>query len=141
MQYLRGKAVVLFAHNGKFLFTKCTEQTTGRTFYIPVGGGIGFGEYSRQAAVREVREETGEEVEDLVLLHVSENIFIYNGREEHGIAFVYSGTFKNKKAYTTALQAGFTGTGKRIELVWKSGEDIESEKAVFYPSSLQTVLK
>jgi ADP-ribose pyrophosphatase YjhB (NUDIX family) len=100
MQSIRGKSIVIFEGQDRYLFTACYEGATGKKYCIPVGGGIESGEHSVEAAERVVLEETGLEIENLQLIDVSENIFTYNGVEEHEIVFAYKAEFKNKEAYT-----------------------------------------
>jgi ADP-ribose pyrophosphatase YjhB (NUDIX family) len=59
-------------------------------------------ETSVRAVVREIREETGEEVIDLRLLGVLENIFEYQGQPGHEIVFVYDGRFADASVYGRA---------------------------------------
>ena len=94
MGSIRGKSIVLFELDNKFLFTVCAEETTNKIFYIPVGGGIEFGEHSGDAAKREVMEEIGQEIKNLRLLDIMENIFTYNRINEHEIVFIYIADLK-----------------------------------------------
>ena len=61
------------------------------TFYRPPGGGIEFGEHSREAVVRELREEFALAIDrdDLTLLGVAENAFEFRGDAHHEICFIY----------------------------------------------------
>ncbi len=138
---LRGKAIVLFLHDGKFLFTVCYEQEKKETFYIPVGGGIEFGEYSLDAARREVKEEIGQEIEKEKLLEITENIFTFNGVREHEIVFIYLAEFSDKQAYSKSLEGGINAEGKTIQLVWASLADIIRDNIKLYPSGLSTILR
>ncbi len=104
MNYIRGKSVVILEHKTKFLFTVCIE-TSGKVYYIPIGGGIEFGEHSSEAGKREALEEIGQEVINLQLLNVSENILKYNEVDEHEIVFIYKAEFKNKNANVHSLVA------------------------------------
>lgn len=94
MKYIRGKSIVILEKDKRFLFTVCFEQITKKIFYVPVGGGIEFGEHSLATAKREVLEEIGEETENEQLIDISENIFTFNGLNEHEIVFVYKAEFK-----------------------------------------------
>jgi ADP-ribose pyrophosphatase len=64
---IRAKAIAIIKDENKFLFTICKESSTGKNYYIPVGGGINFGEYSINAIKREFMEEVGLELIKLQL--------------------------------------------------------------------------
>lgn len=68
-----------------------TDPTTGETFYRLLGGGVEFGEHSREAVVREFREELN--VEFLIDQQVGtfERVFEYDGDTGHEIWRVYGG--------------------------------------------------
>ena len=66
-----GVRVIVLDENNRILMVK--QEHPERTVWMVPGGGIEEGENSAQAAVREVREETGLEVEILGLIwHVEE---------------------------------------------------------------------
>src|SRR6185503_2355129 len=125
MKYIRAKSVVVFKYENRFLFTLCTEEITSKIFYIPVGGGVEFGEHSSDAAKREVMEEIGQEIENLQLLDIIENIFTYNAINEHEIVFIYIADLKNKEAYHSLI-ANKNDKGESIKLIWASVEDIKN---------------
>lgn len=58
-------------------------------FWAAVGGRIEFGEFSKDAVVREVREEMGVDCTVVRLVWVVENMFAYAGIDWHGIEFYY----------------------------------------------------
>lgn len=64
---------------------------TGEPFYRLLGGGVEFGEHSRDAVVREFAEELG--VEFAVASHVGtfEQVFTYDGETNHEVWRVYEG--------------------------------------------------
>ncbi len=140
MNYIRGKAIVILEKEGKFLFTICYEHVQEKVFYIPVGGGIEFGEHSIDAAKREVLEETGEEIENVKLIDTSENIFSFNGIKEHEIVFIYSAGFKDKSAYKKELRGRQNDKGEEIKLVWASLYDIAGKNINLYPPGLLPLL-
>jgi 8-oxo-dGTP pyrophosphatase MutT (NUDIX family) len=140
MSQIRGKSIVIFEHNDKYLFTVCYEHERKETFYIPVGGGIEFGEHSLDAAKREVMEEIGQETKNERLLEITENIFTYNGIAEHEIVFIYSAEFKNPNAYTDNLKGNINAEGKQIKLVWASLKEIRQNNIRLFPSSLSALL-
>ena len=138
---VRAKAVVIFQNKNKFLFTVCYEHTNKQVFYIPVGGGVEAGEYSIDAARREVLEEIGQETENLRLIDINENIFTYNGKDEHEIVFVYMADFKDKLAYDDTLVGNFNDNGHEIKLAWASIEEIKAQKIKIYPGRLLKILE
>ena len=138
MKYIRAKAVVIFEHQSKFLFTVCDEESKG-IFFIPVGGGVEFGEHSIAAAKREVLEEIGQEIKTEQLLDISENIFTYNGIEEHEIVFLYKAEFKNNQAHLN-LVGNLNDKGKQIELTWATIDEIREKEINIYPFNLLEIL-
>ena len=137
---IRGKAIVIIRNEDRFLFTVCFDSEKQEVFYIPVGGGIEFGEYSADAAAREALEETGHEVTNLQLLGITENIFRYNSKDEHEILFTYLADFKDPAAYTS-LNAGLDIDGNTIELTWATIDEVAERKVRVYPSSLLEILQ
>lgn len=133
---VRGKAIVILRKDDRFLFTVCVEEEYKQVFYIPVGGGIEFGEYSIDAAKREALEETGREVTNLRLLNIKENIFRYNAKDEHEILFTYLADFVDPSSYYDELDAGLDCDGKKIELTWATIEEVASRNVKVYPTTL-----
>lgn len=57
----------------------------------PLGGGVEFGEASREAVVREMREEVDAAFRPTRLLGVIENLFEHEGRRGHEVVFAWQG--------------------------------------------------
>jgi ADP-ribose pyrophosphatase YjhB (NUDIX family) len=140
MKYIRTKSIVIFKHKNRFLFTVCTENVTDKIFYIPVGGGVGFGEQSGDAAKKEVMEELGQEIENLQLLDIMENIFTYNGIDEHEIVFVYKADMKDKNAYDS-LSPNKNDKEELIKLTWATIQEIKNKQIDLYPFRLLDTLE
>jgi ADP-ribose pyrophosphatase YjhB (NUDIX family) len=83
-------AFVFLRSGDRIVCAEMFEEEKG-TFYRPPGGGIEFGEHSRDAAVREIREEFDLELDrdTLTLLGVIENRFRYRDEPGHEICFIY----------------------------------------------------
>lgn len=138
---MRAKSVVIIEREGRYLFTVCLERTTGKVYYIPVGGGVHFGERSSAAAKREALEETGRDVTILQLLDVSENIFSFNGVAEHEIVFVYRAEFDEPINHDAEIVGNADDNGNPITLVWATIEDIRNSAIGVYPFNLLDVLE
>jgi 8-oxo-dGTP pyrophosphatase MutT (NUDIX family) len=85
---IRPIAVCLFRNENRILVSEGFDTVKQYYYYRPLGGGIEYGESSREAIVREIQEELGARVENLQLLGVLENIFVYEGQLGHEIVFV-----------------------------------------------------
>lgn len=72
---------------------------TGETFYRLLGGGVEFGEHSRDAVVREFAEEL--DVEFAIAAHVGtfEQVFAYDGETHHEVWRVYEGRIVDEWPY------------------------------------------
>jgi ADP-ribose pyrophosphatase YjhB (NUDIX family) len=81
-------AFVFIREGERMLVGRMRDPSDDTTFFRPLGGGISFGEGAADAARREIREEVGREIRDVRLLGVLENVFTYDGKDGHEIAFV-----------------------------------------------------
>ncbi len=112
MPHIRPLVICLFRHNGKILVSEERDPTKDEIFYRPLGGGIEFGEHSTEALHRELMEEIGAEVKDLVYLGTLENIYIFDGEPGHEIVQVYDGALTDSGLYEQAVISGIrSGSG------------------------------
>ncbi len=107
--YVRVKAICLFRHGGLLLAIDDYDPTKRQRFWVPVGGRVEFGESSRQAIIREIREELGAEITGLELLGVLENLFTFDGGPGHEIIFVYDARFIDSATYESGPLTGVEG--------------------------------
>jgi ADP-ribose pyrophosphatase YjhB (NUDIX family) len=75
------------------------DRVSGRRIYRPLGGGVEFGEQSADAVHRELREELGAELRNVALLGVLENVFTWDGRPHHEIAFIFAADLADPSFY------------------------------------------
>ena len=110
--YVRAKAICVFLNGGRLLAIAGFDPTKEQRFWVPIGGRVEFGELSRDAIVREVREELSTEIEDPRLLGVLENIFTFDGDAGHEIVFVYDATFIDTSFYERKEVIGVEGNNE-----------------------------
>lgn len=106
---VRAKAVCVVRRGDAILVNEALDPVKGDTFYGPLGGGVEFGEYAEEAVRREMREELGVELADVRLLGVLENVFTYNGRPGHEIAFVLEARLADERLYAREVLHGVEG--------------------------------
>ena len=135
---IRPIALGLIEDEGKILVFEGYDSRKNETFYRMLGGGIEFGEYGKDALVREFQEEINEtiRVNDHVL--TVENIFTYEGKTAHEIVMVYkaeilSSTVKNE--YTVK-----EGTRSYVAK-WIDKKDFIDGTKILYPLELIEYLK
>jgi len=136
--YLRVKAVCLFLHNGRLVAIDGFDPTKQQRFWVPVGGRVEFGETSRDAIVREVREELGAEIIDLRQLGVSENLFTFDGESGHEIVFIYDAQFADRHMYEIEEIRGFEG-GVEFTAHWIDPFAPEGDRPL-YPEGLPDLI-
>jgi 8-oxo-dGTP pyrophosphatase MutT (NUDIX family) len=141
MSQIRPIAICVFNRNSKILVFEDYDPSKGETFYRPLGGGIEFGEYSIETVRREMMEEIGAKVKDLVYLGTLENIFIFNGTPGHEIVQVYDGALVESGLYEQAVIAGHeSNVSLPMKVVWKSLDEFGPGKAILYPDGLLDLL-
>ena len=141
MPHIRPLAICLFRHNGKILVSEERDPTKNETFYRPLGGGIEFGEHSEEAIHREIMEEIGAEVKDLVYLGTLENIYVFDGEPGHEIVQVYDGALTEVGLYEQAVISGYEAeVNLPMKVLWKSLDEFGPGKAILYPDGLLEIL-
>lgn len=136
---IRPIAICLFRHGDRILVSEGFDTVKQSYFCRPLGGGIEYGESSRAAIVREIREEVGVEIEHLQLLGVLENIFMYEGQLGHEIVFVFDAEFADKSLYERAELDG-QEESIRFKAKWRSADEMEKSNARLVPEALARFL-
>ena len=127
---IRPIALGIAKKDNKILVGIGYDKVKKQTFYRALGGGIEFGETSKDAIKREFQEEIHADIKVGELLGVTENIFTYQGKTGHEIVFLYSieipnGNFKND--YEINDEVG------KYNAVWVDIDDFKSGKKIIYP--------
>jgi len=124
------KALCLIENDGKLLLCKGYDSVKKETFFMIIGGTVNFGEKTEEALRREMREEVNSEIENLKFLTVVENIFTYEGKNEHEICFIYKGDLSNKEVYKKEyIKINEEG----LPAEWVPISDILAGEIRFYP--------
>jgi len=141
MSQIRPLAICLFNHDDKILVSEEHDPAKGETFYRPLGGGIEFGEHSIDTIHRELMEEIGAQVKDLVYLGTIENIFTFNGIPGHEIVQVYDGLLVEAGLYEQAVILGHEAdVNQPMKVVWIKVDEFGPGKSILYPEGLLEML-
>ena len=139
---IRAIVICLFSNGDRILVSEAYDSSKGDYFCRPLGGGIEFGEQSRDAMLREIREEISAEVEKLELVGVLENIFIYEGAQGHEIVFVYDAELKDRGLYERGEIQGYEAEiDARFVARWQSLEEIRLNNIRLVPEALADLLR
>ena len=135
---IRPIALCLFSHNGRILVFEGRRRNTGVVFYRPLGGGIEFGEYARDALVREIREEVGAEIANPRLVTMMENIFTVDGRTGHEIVFLFDAEFVDRSLYEreSLVVEDDPSDVDVVRALWKPLSDFGPGRPPLYPDGL-----
>jgi 8-oxo-dGTP pyrophosphatase MutT (NUDIX family) len=123
------------------VFESREPDAAGRIFYRPLGGTIEFGEYGRQALVREMREELGAEIENLRYLGLCENLFSApDGQRAHEIVLLYEAELADRTLYEKDEMLSVEDSGETFRVLWKPLSFFQREEAPLYPNGLLELL-
>lgn len=142
MNQIRPIAICVFLTHNKILVAEGYDPVKVETFYRPLGGGIEFGESSKETICREIMEEVNAEVDQdsLRYLGAVENRFMFNGLPGHEIVLVYDGALKESGLYAQDVILGKEANGEDICAVWKDLDEFITGKSILYPTGLVEML-
>jgi len=115
---------------------------TGDTFYRLLGGGVEFGERSRNTVVREFEEELGVEFAGPDLVGTFERVFTYDGETGHEVWRVYSGHIVEEWPYE---RDSFTFVEPEFDTEhtarWMPVETLREDDTTFYSPAVLDALE
>ena len=139
---IRPIVICLFRRGKRILVSEAHDSTKNDRYCRPIGGGVEFGEHSRDAMLREIQEELGtSDVKNLKLVGVLESIFHYEGGAGHEIVFVYDAEFCDERIYEKNEVEGYeSGIDTRFTANWRSPEELEQMQIRLVPEGLVELL-
>lgn len=138
---IRPIAICLFRNNNRILVSEAFDSSKQDYYCRPVGGAIEFGETSRDAMLREIREEIDVEVRNLKFVGVLESIFRYEGHPGHEIVFVYDAEFADENLYRKSEIDGYeSGIDAKFTAKWYSLEEMSANNLRLVPEGLAELL-
>ncbi|MEO1095950.1 MAG: NUDIX hydrolase [Cyanobacteria bacterium J06638_28] len=136
---IRPIAICVLRQGDRLLLHEGVDTTNGVQFGRPLGGGVEFGETSRDAVIREIREELGAAITEVKFLGIVESIYRYEGEPGHELVFVYSGQFVDASLYQQeTLQV--TEGDRIFEARWRSFGELRGDPLVLVPHGLWDLL-
>jgi ADP-ribose pyrophosphatase YjhB (NUDIX family) len=118
-----------------------TDPETGELFYRLLGGGVEFGEHSREAVVREFEEELGVELADPELVGTFERVFEFAGGTGHEVWRVFEGRIVEDWPYE---RDAFTFIEPELDLEiqarWLPVERLRADDTTFYSPAVLEAL-
>ena len=115
---------------------ECLKEISKNSFFRLIGGHIEFGETGVEALKREFKEEINENIINIKSVGVFENIFFYNGKEQHEFVSLFSCDFVNKEMYKKKEIVGHEGPDRIFHASWEPIDQFKNEKKVLYPDQL-----
>lgn len=137
---IRPIAIGIFRKGDSILVFEGYDPSKDQTFCRPLGGGIDFGEHSRETLIREIREELQAEISEVRYLATLENIFVHHGRPGHEIVAVYEAAFADPAFYEGDELIGYEDDNSEFKAVWRSLKIFQRGEVPLYPDGLLELL-
>lgn len=114
---IRVLALGLIRDGERIFISEGYDPVKQQTFYRAMGGGVDFGETSRDALQREFQEEIQAGLTNIHYLGCLENLFSFNGQQGHEILQVYQCDFVEPKFYQLE-QLVFAEGNRKKKALW-----------------------
>jgi ADP-ribose pyrophosphatase YjhB (NUDIX family) len=146
------RAVVrgIIRNGEKILVSSEAWPSNDNRFYLPPGGSIEYGEYGKDAIIREIKEELESDIENVRYLGMIENMFENPMGLGHEIVLVFEADLVDKSLYSQTKIIGceaeiensfLYGAGPiTLKFHWKSLEEMKQEGFPLYPEGVDKLL-
>ena len=129
-------SIGLVSNASNILTYQVIDKISHNSFFRLFGGHIEFGESAVDALKREFKEEINEDIMNINSLGVFENIFFYNGKDQHEFVSLFSCDFVNKEVYNKKEIIGHEGPHRTLNASWISIDQFKSNKKILYPDQI-----
>jgi 8-oxo-dGTP pyrophosphatase MutT (NUDIX family) len=120
MGKIRAVVLGLVRDGDRLLVSQSYDSVKQDTYFRALGGGIEFGETSRQALKREFQEEIQAELTNIQYLGCLENLFVCDGIPGHELVQLYQCDFADPRFYQmeqlTVYEGKSTGVARWLTL-------------------------
>lgn len=134
--HIRPIAIAIIEKQGNIFVFEGYDHIKGETFYRPLGGAIEFGEYGIQALRRELNEEIGKGITNIIYRGTIENIFTQEGAPGHEIVLIYKADFVDSSIYNESILFGKEDNGDQFKALWIPTDDFKNKKKIIYPEGI-----
>lgn len=133
-------ALIQRPSDGRWLAMYGTDPIKGEEFYRPAGGGVEFGESSRDAVRREMLEEFSAVVEPVRLWGATENLFVHMDKPGHEVVFLWECRFVDESLYSQE-ELMLTEGSEQLAAHWIDPDDLAARGIALYPDDLAKLLE
>lgn len=132
---LNVRAAGIIIHNNKLL----VHKNINKEHYALIGGRVKIGEDSKTTIQREIKEETGKDIEILESIATIENFFEMKNSKYHEILFVYQVEFINEEDKKIEYTLNNVEGKEYQKYVWLDMDKIDEYNIL--PVSIKKIIK
>ena len=131
----RLKVIVTLHNCGNVLMAEVSDPFDSSKFFIPLGGGLEFGETLEQCAIREVYEEVSLKIKSPQLISFIENQFKFNGKDGHEVVFHFWAEVSDQQREMMP-NVCVESDGKEFPIHWFGSHELEKNRYLCVPGEI-----
>ncbi|MCT4559295.1 MAG: NUDIX domain-containing protein [Pelagimonas sp.] len=139
-QQVRPLAIAIIRRDDQILAGPVYDDAGQIKGWRPLGGQIEFGERAADCLVRELREETRQELCDLCQIGILENLYTHHGSMGHEIVIAYEARFSDPQIYEADQLAFAEEDGIEMHAKWISLAKARAGRIALFPEGLADML-